>query len=60
MPIVPFATPDFHLIIQRLPGESERDWQRTLNRVEVFGRAAVTRLPDGSAGLRWEPREAAA
>lgn len=60
MPIVPFATPDFYLVIQRLPGESERDWQCTLNRIEAFGWAIVPRLPDGSAGLRWEPREAAA
>lgn len=60
MPIVLFATPDFYLAIQRFQGESERDWQRTLNRIEAFGRAVVTCLSDGSAGLRWEPREAAA
>ncbi|WP_227370338.1 DUF1654 domain-containing protein [Halomonas sp. M20] len=51
---------DYHLVIQRLPDESKREWQRTLDKIEAHGHATVTRLPDDCAGLRWELQEAVA
>nr|WP_298411747.1 DUF1654 domain-containing protein [uncultured Halomonas sp.] len=60
MPTTTLAEHDYHLVIQRLPDESQREWQRTLEKIEAHGYAVVTRLPDGSAGLRWELQETAA
>nr|WP_299380321.1 DUF1654 domain-containing protein [uncultured Halomonas sp.] len=54
------ANQDYHLVIQRLPGESKQEWQRTLEEIEAHGHATVTRLPNDCAGLRWELQGAAA
>ncbi len=54
------ASKNYHLVIQRLPDESQREWQRTLKEIEAHGYATVTRLPNHCAGLRWELQGTAA
>ncbi|MCE8005282.1 DUF1654 domain-containing protein [Billgrantia ethanolica] len=45
-----------HLILERQPGESAVEWEKTLTSITQGGAATVTRQSDGSALVEWRAR----